>query len=476
METTDREVLDTAALRTAGRTLKTPFRVQLGLPEAKEIKITRLLRVFPGRRIVAKATVKGGTLDGERVLAKIFIDAQSRLRWKRERDGIKAMLFATIPTPQLLAAGPLPGEGHVLLTEFLRDSDTLLSICQMASDRKKPLFLEPAFSLLAYLHLAGLTHNDLHLNNFLQQGSVLYLIDGDAIRQHKSPLDPKKIARDLGMLIAQLPRTLDDAIPALIGAYRMINPHLPSADITQSAIAAERAWRVRDLMSKTGRDCSLFQVQTQVDRFVAVRRKDAPWLAPVLADPDAFIASGSALKLGNTATVAKAEVEDHLIVIKRYNIKNFLHGLSRMWRPSRAWHAWQEGHRLRLYGISTPRPLAIIEERIGWLRRRAWLITEYCAGSDLSKLDPNSPLAQEATSLLSLMNTLYRTRIAQGDMKATNLLWDGTTVQLIDLDAMRQFQNERRFERAWRRDRSRLLANWPENSVLYEWLNEKIPS
>ena len=66
-------------------------------------------------------------------------------------------------------------------------------------------------------------------------------------------------------------------------------------------------------------------------------------------------------------------------------------------------------------------------------------------------------------------------RISHGDLKATNLLWDQGRIVLIDLDAMVQHRSVRQHARAWQRDRSRLLRNWPQDSVLYQWLEANLP-
>lgn len=74
-------------------------------------------------------------------------------------------------------------------------------------------------------------------------------------------------------------------------------------------------------------------------------------------------------------TVVRVSVSDLDCIVKRYNLKNLRHALSRCWRPSRAWHSWRAGHLLRHLGIATPEPLAVLEERFGFLRRRAFLVT-----------------------------------------------------------------------------------------------------
>ena len=111
------------------------------------------------------------------------------------------------------------------------------------------------------------------------------------------------------------------------------------------------------------------------------------------------------------------------------------------------------------------------------MRRRAWLVTECCPG--ISLFDHLSaeqePPAPEAAAIATLFATLHRLKISHGDLKATNLLWHAGRIWLIDLDATTQHRSAAAYRKAWRRDRERLLRNWPEDSVLGRWLQTKLP-
>lgn len=474
--TAEPPLLDAAALRRAGRTPPLPSRVRLA--DGRTLTLHHLLRLLPGKRIVAAAE-----LDGERVLAKLFVDARSERRWRSEHEGIAALAAAGMPTPAVVAAAALEGGGHALLTRYLDGADTLLDAWRALGshapgDAAALALLAPAFALLGRSHAAGISHDDLHFGNFLRHGGALHLIDGDAVRAHAA-LPADVAARDLAMLIAQLPWAWDAHLAPLLAAYRAACPQAPSGERLERALRAQRAWRLRDYLGKTVRDCTLFRVTKRFGRYVAVVRAEAARLEALLADPDAAMARGVALKRGNTSTVARVELDGRALVIKRYNIKNAAHALSRLWRPSRGWHSWREGHRLRLIGVATPAPLALVEERLGPLRRRAWLVTEHCPGVDLlahlAAHVADGPPPAEAGALRRLFATLHAQRISHGDMKATNLLWRDGDVVVIDLDAMVQHRSSAAHARAWQRDRARLLRNWPAGSGMQRWLEENLP-
>lgn len=466
------------SLRVAGRDPAVPFRIILG--DGRELVVHRLLRVLPGKRIVGEAD-----LNGRRVLAKLFVAEASRRHWQKEREGIEALAAAGIATPELLEAAVLAEGGHVLLTAYLDPAESLadarVNVSQdLAGDAGAVALLTPALNLLAQMHRAGLVQDDLHLGNFLRSEGRLFVIDGDAVRA-VSPgkaLDAEQRLGNLAILLAQLPPAWDSHQAELLAAYAGSDAdcRLPP-DLLQQATRRVREWRLKDFLGKTVRDCTLFSVHHTMARFTASVRQAEAMLAPLLADPDKALADGTLLKEGNTCTVGRASSGAGECVIKRYNLKSAGHALTRFWRPSRAWHSWREAHRLCFFGIPTPAPLALVEERLGPFRRRAWLVSAFCTGSNLQAHlhADREPPAVEAKAITALFENLYQLKISHGDLKATNLLWHEGRIYMIDLDAMVQHRTAKTHARAWRRDRSRLLRNWPESSVLHGWLNTHLP-
>ncbi|MBK8524112.1 MAG: hypothetical protein IPL58_08265 [Betaproteobacteria bacterium] len=463
-------------LREAGRQPDTPFRI--ALVDGRELAMLRLLRVLPGKRLVGEAE-----FGGQRVLAKLFIAPGSERHWQRESCGVEALRAAGLTTPKILVSGALAEGGYALLAEFHADAESLATAWAGAKDFAVGDYvamgvLSPVLEVLARMHQAGVVQEDLHLGNFLRTADRLLVIDGDSVKNFGRPLTAAEAADNLGMLLAQLPAAWDVARSTLLANYRKAGgiSGFDEAQL-QAAIDKVRDWRLKDFLGKSVRDCSLFSVERNATRFSSVWRESADWLGPLLHDPDVALEKGVRLKSGNTCTVAKVQVDEREVVIKRYNLKSVGHALSRFWRPSRAWHSWREAHRLGLFGVATPTPLALIEERLGPMRRRAWLVTELCPGVNL--LDHLSadqePPAAEASAIATLFATLHRLKISHGDLKATNLLWHAGRIWLIDLDATTQHRSAAAYRKAWRRDRERLLRNWPENSELGRWLQTKLP-
>lgn len=455
-----------ADLAEAGRSPVAPFAIELA--DDHWLRIDTLLRVLPGKRITGIAT-----FAGQRVVAKLFIASSgSERHWQRECQGIERLRQHDLPAPQLLATGALQSGGYYVMTEFIDAARSLAD----APTTVVAASLPGLFALLGRMHAGGLTHKDAHLGNFLAHDDALLILDGDAIRGNQ-PMSA--LQENLALLLSQLsPAVLAEQQDAFVTAYRSGNPGLmlDQQQLDQQVEANTRK-RMQDYLDKCLRDCTLFKVAKKTDRFTAVLRSEADWLAPVIADPDRWMNDGKPLKQGRTATLAMVEFDGRQLVIKRYNIKNTGHALSRALRPSRAWHSWVAGNRLQFLGIATPRPLALIEKRFGPLRGKAWLITEYCPGRNLLEhLDAERPVPEEERAALrSLFTQLAAARITHGDLKATNLLRDGRRISLIDLDAMRQHGSNVTFRRAWRKDCERFLENWPANSAIRKQLAETLP-
>jgi len=120
----------------------------------------------------------------------------------------------------------------------------------------------------------------------------------------------------------------------------------------------------------------------------------APAMTAFLDNPDKIINDPKSLflKRGNSSTVIRIKFDNHVLVVKRYNIKNFRHRLRRFFRATRATHSWQSAHLLLLLGIATPKPVAMLERRFGYFRGRAYFIYEYIDGPDVIDFFNNDDL------------------------------------------------------------------------------------
>jgi tRNA A-37 threonylcarbamoyl transferase component Bud32 len=165
--------------------------------------------------------------------------------------------------------------------------------------------------------------------------------------------------------------------------------------------------------------------------------------------------------------VALVKLIDRSVVVKRYNIKNYRHGLRRAFRKSRAWLSWANAHRMEFLGIPALRPIAMIENRLGPVRMTAYLITEFIEGPDaLNYLTGTEIPVGKLESLVDILQKLSEVRVSHGDLKATNFVMPAQGAVMIDLDAMKEHHSQQGFEQAFNRDLQRFMENWRDYPLL----------
>ncbi|AIC17668.1 Serine/threonine protein kinase [Pseudomonas chlororaphis subsp. aureofaciens] len=471
-------------LKQAGRAPSLPLSLELAdAAGPATLQLLSLLRVLPGQRYVG-----AGVWRGRPVLAKLLVGAKAARHFQRELQGVCLLEEQGMTTPLLLADGLKEGEGGWLLFEFLEGSESLgdawkqVESLPALADEQQAVLAE-ALAAIAELHSKGLWQEDLHLDNLLRHQGKLYLIDGAGIcvEQAGKPLSRQKVLENLGVFFAQLPKSLEPFTEELLVHYLLNNAeHALPLEALQKQVDKVRSWRLKDFLNKVGRECTLFSVLRGPFALRAIRREEEAAMLPVLEQADVLLDRGHLYKTGGAASVGRVEVAGRTLVVKRYNIKGFAHWLKRFWRPSRAWHSWQEGNRLAFLGIATPKPLALLEKRFLWLRSRAYLVTEYLAGPDIIErfapyIDSGAAPEAELQALDRLFAELIRERISHGDFKGHNLFWQEDRWALIDLDSMCQHHSLGSFAPAYARDRARFMRNWPQSSALYQVIDQRLP-
>src|SRR5205085_4110489 len=116
---------------------------------------------------------------------------------------------------------------------------------------------------------------------------------------------------------------------------------------------------------KIFRDCTDFACfRDRRTKGMYDRKYAGPQLMAFLSSPESIFDSPHAivLKAGRSSTVIKVTLDNRELVIKRHNLKNFWHWSRRMLRSTRAFHSWRLAQKLRLFGVTTARPVTFIEK------------------------------------------------------------------------------------------------------------------
>jgi tRNA A-37 threonylcarbamoyl transferase component Bud32 len=330
--------------------------------------------------------------------------------------------------------------------------------------------------LTATLHDAGFVHQDFHPGNLLvrlepDDRTTLALLDLDALRVRKR-LDWKDVEANLALLNhyfwLRCGRS-DRArfLKAYLTARRREPPDrraLARGIETATRTWAERLWR------RWGRRClgsnKYFEkFQTNNAWAIASRDLDPGAVRALMDDPEALFGRPGArlVKDSRTTTVVEATLpvggRPMPVIYKRFNRKKGLDPLLNLFRPSRAWRAWQAGQHLVSRGLPTPRNLAILARagrgprlsKVHFLPHEMYLVTVKAEPSitlgdylreALPALDPHSRRARIralTTALARLIRTLHDRSLSDRDLKASNILIEGDPgadeprLSLIDL-------------------------------------------
>jgi heptose I phosphotransferase len=466
----------------------------------REVKDRRTFRFeLAGRSYFAKIHRGVGWLE---IFKNLLSLRKPVLGAQNEWQAINALQELNIPTMSAAAYGERgvnPAQRFsFLVTDELKPVISLETVCAQWSRKrpsfafKKNLLLEVA-RLSRLLHKNKICHRDFYLCHFLlrceEDGRVDETVPPhlSIIDLHRALLKPALVSRWIQKDIAGLYFSALDIGLTRTDFFRFIKAYCKQplrVALQQHAglwsvveQKAQKIWQ-RDLRKKERR---LLQIVYKDSACVA-RQQSATQLAIVnkalwkpdfqvlIEQPDELMKKAVMLKNGDSTTVVAITLDGREWVIKRYNLKNPLYALSRMLRPSRAWHCWGSAFRLTDAGIATPAPLLMLEKRWGPLRRQAWFVTERVAGQDvLRTLEFESPESLKWQQALDLFDELFRRmrqhRLIHGDMKATNFILQEQengqpTLQVLDLDATRIEQRKWRFQKYFARDLRRFYANW----------------
>lgn len=456
-----------------------PESAALTLGDGRKVERGQTLRSLPEKR-----DVFAGGLDGRPVIVKVFLDRRrAGVHFRRELDGLHAFHNAGIAAPEVLYGGSDADGRPVIVLARIGDAAALSALWQEADPDQRMKLTRLMTQLLASHHLAGICQTDLHLDNFLVADGLIYSLDGDGVLAQEGALDERRSLQNLALYFSQLDPDQDPASLGLSDYYAQLRSW-PGSRVrarVRPLIDAARRYRWRKLRSKIYRDCTAVVHQKRPGQEFFCVRAYGPELPDVLADLDSSCPADPArwLKNGNTATVWRLGFGDRQFVVKRYNVKDRLHGVMRTLKESRASISWRNAHMLQMFGVATPDPVAFCIQRKGPLNPVGYFLAEDVAGISLidwvaeHQGEPDE-VRRVAVMVGMLFAQLRRLQISHGDMKAANFILSDDKLFVIDLDSMRLHRYRVAFERAWRRDMVRFDANWQDKQRVLEIMREEI--
>lgn len=434
---------------------------------------------------------------------------KSLIRGSASRGEWNGMMYALRHgIPAVRAVGfceraDVDGKAHsILVTEAVEPSYLLCdhwSLLCRDDDRQRrrrdcAALIDMVAEMIARAHQAGFEHLDMHAANILVQptGGGRYrtlFVDLQTARVD-APLAPHAVVRNLSQLNQWFRRhsSVGDRLRFLRAYWRWRNeyegefPHARPVGMTfdellrelgrHSGSHADRLWAQRD--RRVGRDGRYFarlklgggwrarvvvESKRRVgDRAAAEPPLQRPWWKAQLADPLRWFADSrsTAVKLSHSGSIARAllptDERDVPVIIKRPIARNWRRALRLVLPPSRSARAWKLGHALLHRDIPTPRPLALLERRIGPLVVDSMLLTEAIpGGADLdaflrARFAESTPrewdsLKRRLTELLVReLRNLFDRGFSHRDCKAQNILLVAEPelrAYFVDLDGVR---------------------------------------
>lgn len=451
--------------------------LQILLKNAPPIKVETVVRTVPRQREVIR-----GVWNNQLVYAKRFIGSRAQKHFVRDLAGVKALVAANIATPPLLFQGEAQdGTGLVAIFGAIENAPNAEEIWASLSEHTRFSLMHRLVQTVALHHQAGLLQTDLYLKNFLvqpvlNQEDLIYTLDGDGIRSISPWFKRRQKLRNLATLFSKMDVLDDGWITALYAQYCL------QLGITHSPADVAEVWdltqKIRHQVAtgyadkKVFRNCTDVKVTRSFNCFQAVAA-DFCVESQALTSLDVFLAETKLnIKNGNTCTVGKVALAGQSVIIKRYNIKNFWHGLNRAFRVSRAAKSWANAYRLIISNIATAKPLALVETRFGFFRRRAYYLSEYIDAPDVMQFFAQSTKLEDrqavVRNLATLFYKLYLLKLSHGDCKASNIKIVNLAPILIDLDGMQanfgSVVGHWWFERKHIKDLKRLMKNWANDA------------
>lgn len=437
---------------------------------SNNLQVLEVVRRVPNKRLVCK-----GVWSKQSVYAKLFIGKDAKRHAARDQQGVRYLAEANIATPVLLYSGSAD-IAEVLIFHAIENSQNAeIVYCNSLNQEVRFQLAAKIVSEVAKHHKENLLQTDLYLKNFLVEGEKIYTLDGDGIRKY-ARLSQQQALKNLCVLLSKFDvLEIESWLPGLLQTYAEARgwKMAPDADLIKKMTDALRQKAASNYADKkVFRQCTDVAVYRDSQVFTAVSSDFLDLDLPkVFQKIDCLFTPQNLLKSGNTCTVAKVEIHHRPIVIKRYNIKSFWHGVSRALRQTRAAASWANAHRLKLLDIATAKPVALIEERKFGLRGKAYFLCEYIDAPDAAQFFAagagKASRADTMKNIITLFYKLYLLKISHGDTKASNIKIVNHQPVLIDLDSMTQRTFASSALKAHVRDLRRFMQNWQDDQALY---------
>jgi len=343
---------------------------------------------------------------------------------------------------------------------------------------KKNLIIRVA-DLIRRMHATGLNHRDLYLchihikNNFDFNDIDLSLIDLHRA-QIRTKVPRRWLIKDLGGFIHSVLQFnlterdfyrffmtyFDCSLEELTGKYQNLIQNILDRAFKMYLKPQIKSISLKDMHSK--RDAFGFSKCLEQNRRFLIKKDNEKFKDKILNfldDEESLINSGEVIKNERGHLIVKLIIENHEYFFKKYRIKGFFHGFTRLFKSTRAYNSMKATFWFNAAGIKTAKPVVFCEDK-GFLgARTSYLVTESIVGRSLDDVimaaeDSDKVIA----SIVAFFKRITWIGYCHGDAKTSNFFIDKNIIA-FDLDSARQSVAHPIFKKSLIRDKKRILES-----------------
>ena len=188
---------------------------------------------------------------------------------------------------------------------------------------------------------------------------------------------------------------------------------------------------------------------------------------------DYLINSGQVIKNESGHLIVKVKILGDDFFVKKYRIKSFLHGCTRIFKSTRAYNSLKATIWLNAAGIQTARAILICEEKGILGAKNSYFVSESVKGE---RLDRAISDGQDSVFLASIINSFFKRikwiRFSHGDAKTSNFFVNKTLIA-IDLDISKKSNLDFLYKDKLSRDKKRMLKSIKGYNDIYSKLSKR---
>ena len=421
---------------------------------------------------------------------------------KREYEALNHLSLHDIPCPPVKAFG-LKGlnpanSSSFLITEELYETISLEDFFlkglhrQLSFQEKKKLITDVA-SLIRKMHNIGLNHRDLYLCHIHIKMKInfdnieIFLIDLHRA-QKRSAVPIRWIIKDLGGFIhsaMQFNFTERDCYRFFMIYFQCSLKEINQEHKGMIKKILRRAYKM--YLKPELQASSLYSLKKPLEehhfskyfensRSYLIRKdqeQQTEELLKFIDDEIYLIESGEVIKNEKGHLVVRVKTPNYDFYVKKYRIKNLLHGFSRLFKSTRASNAWKATLWFNAVGIKTAKPIFLCEERGILGAKTSYFVTESIRGKRLDKaLNESKDNDLIVNSIDAFFKRMDWLDLKHGDAKTSNFFIDKSLVA-FDLDSANKIDINSFLTNTLSRDKKRILKSLKGYNEVYLKLSKR---